>query len=299
MRIDVVDRAGLRPYERSLRALERSIEYPIADGADAFTIDHGEDYTAFFAGLGEPSFIIAVDGDEVVGILAAIQRRARGEDRDVPTIYGADLKLAPRARGTGLARRMSWRGFLFGMRPSVLARWRVAYVAAMRGSRGDVMRSARGLHAARLARRGATLAIYFVEPERLARLRDDRAPPPPPTGGLDLSPGPVETTFTSTAGRKDLRLRSTGEPWPLQHLPLGPAAWQPTLGAYLRRAGEAVAAAGHPGPCCFALDERLADQIAWLRAEGVTPGAACTVYSFGLPGAPAPSPWVHLATSEI
>lgn len=301
VRIEVVGPEGLTPYHEDLRRLERAIEYPIGDGSDFFTIDHGEAYGAFFAGLGDAQFMIAVDGDELVGVFAGIERTALAAGQPVKTVYGADFKLAARVRGGGLSRRMIWKGFLMGMSPTYLRRWRVAYVTAMRGAHGDVMRSVRGFHVAKLARPGARLAVYFVEPARLAALASEGAPPPPPPTGMDLSPTPDSRPpgLASTAGRKDLRLRSTGEPWPLVHLPLGPAAWGPSHAAYLRRAGEAMLAEGLPGPACFALDERLDGEIAWLARQEIAPGAICTVYTFGLPGAPRPAPWVHLATSEI
>ena len=301
VRIEVVGPDGLRPYLADLRRLEAAIKYPIGDGSDHFTIDHGDTYDAFFSGLGAAMFMIAVDGDELVGVFAGIERTARCDGATVKTVYGADFKLAERVRGGSLSRRMIWKGFLMGMSPQFLRRWRVAYVTAMRGAHGDVMRSVRGFHAARLARPGARLAVYFVEPERLAALRVDGAPPPPPTTGMDLSPDPASRPpgLASTAGRKDLRLQSTGAPWPLVHLPLGPSSWTPSHAAYLQRAGAALVAEKLPGPACFALDERLADHIGWLAAAGIRPGAVCTIYTFGLPGAPKPSPWVHLATSEI
>jgi hypothetical protein len=301
VRIEIVGPDGLEPYHAQLRRLEAAIEYPIAEGGDSFTIDHGEAYGAFFSALGEALFMIAVDGDELVGVCAGVMRSGRAGGRTVKTVYGADFKLAPRVRGTGLSRRMIWSGFLQGVRPSYLRRWRLAYVAAMRGARGDVMRTVRGFNVGKLAQAGARLAVYFVEPARLAALRVGEAPPPPPPTGLDLSPDPAcrAPGIVSTAGRKDLRLRSTGAPWPLVHLPLGPAAWRPSLGAYLRGAGEAIVAEGLTGPACFAVDERLGEQIAWLAAQGLTAGATCTVYTFGFPGAPRPQPWVHLATSEI
>jgi hypothetical protein len=301
VRFQLVDAAGLAPYAGDLRRLEASIEYPIGDGADQFTIDHGERYPAFFDALGETNFLIAVDRGELVGILIGVGRAAIANGRRIDTIYGADFKLARRVRGTGLARKMLWRAFGISLSPRFLLRWRLAYVAAMRGARGDFMRSARGVHAAKLASPAATLAIYFVPPRVLAGLDVAHAPPPPTPTGLDLSPDAASRSpgVTSTAGRKDLRLRSTGQPWPLVHLPLGPRSWLPTWGAYLRRAGEALVREGAAGPVCFGIDERISDHTAWLAAQGVSRGAVCNVYSFRKPGAPRPGPWVHLATSEI
>jgi hypothetical protein len=298
MKIDFVDAAHLRQFQEQLRALEGGIEYPIADGADFFTIDHGDDYTAFFTGLGDPRFLIAVEGDRLQGTICGILRRCAQGGKIYPSVYGSDLKLAPEVRGTGLWKKMLWKGFFLSMRPSFLKQWKIGYVAAMQGERGDVMRTAKGMHAAKMGKASARLAIYFIEPARLAAIDPAGAPPPPSSAGLDLSPDATAPWMT-TAGKKDLRLKSTGKPWPLQHLPLGPSHWTPSFAAYLQRCGQALVDGGHPGPCCFSLDHRLADHIEHLESRGIHAGATCTVYSFRMPGGPRPEPWVHLATSQI
>jgi hypothetical protein len=298
MRIEFVEAGFLKGFQDQLNALESEIEYPIADGADFFTIDHGVDYTAFFTGLGDPRFLVAVDGDRLKGTICGILRRCTQGGKTFPSIYGSDLKLAPEVRGTGLWRKMLWKGFALSMRPSFFSQWKIGYVAAMQGERGDVMRTAKGLHAAKMGRASARLAIYFVEPAKLAALDPTGAPPPPTTPGLDFSPD-AGVDWVTTAGRKDLRLKSTGQPWPLVHLPQGPHAWVPTFAHYLQRTGAALVASGRPGPCCFSLDQRLGDHIDWLASRGVEFGALCTIYSFRMPGGPRPEPWVHLATSQI
>lgn len=292
----------LAPYEEGLRRLEADIRYPIGDGADHFRIDHGPRYTDFFSGLGEAHFLLALAGDEVVGTCAVVGRFAEAGGKRVATLYIADMKIAPAHRGGALARRYMYRGFVEVFRPSTRRRWpwRLAYVAAMRGTRGDVMRSARGrFNPMKLARGAARLAVYFAEPDALAALPHRGCPPPPPDEGLDLSPDAKHTPqgTMSTAGSKDLRLDSTGQPWPLVHLPLGPTAWRPTWGAYLAAVGSALAGSG--ATACFAIDERLTDHVTWLGSAGIRPGATCTIYALRLPFAPRPTPWVHLATSEI
>lgn len=231
-----------------------------------------------------------------------IARNVRILGKMVPAVYGADMKLAPDARGTGTARKMAHWAFRLIFEHPELFTWRYAYAAAMRGAKGDVMRTTRGVHPARLAGKAATLAVYFVEPECLARLSLTAAPSPPdPDAGVDSSfvtTGHVEPPgMVSTAGRKDLRLRSTGEPWPLVHLPLGPTAWTPSYGHYLRACGDALASRGSgEGPrtsngtpiACFALDERMDSHISWLAGQGIERGAACSVYALDFDSARAP-----------
>lgn len=288
------------PYVEGLRAIERETEYPIE--GDSFTIDHGPEYTPFFTALGEDvRFLVALDGDRVVGGVVGMYRDVRIRGRMVRAVYGADWKLAHDYRGTGVARQMMLWGSSRIFTDSSLLHWRYAYVAAMRGAHGDVMRTAQGLHPGKLAKPHGVLAVYFADPARLAAIDPRGAPPPPPVDdGIDLSyviAGPVQPPgLVSTAGRKDLRLKSTGKPWPLVHLPLGPSHWQPTWGTYLKACGEALKP---PSIACFSIDTRLESHISWLRGQGVEPGAACTVYVFDSTFRARRATWLHLATSEI
>jgi hypothetical protein len=305
IRIILADQDGVRPYVNGLRSLEHDILYPIADGKDHFRIDHGPEYTPFFTGLGDAHFAIALEGEEVVGNAVGIIRSALHGDRSIVTGYACDYKIAARLRGKGLSRRMLMFGLrqMFHPKNSRFRSWRFGYGATMRGEKGDVLHSGKGVHPLKLMAPYARLLIYFVAPGKLASLQLDGAPPPPARIGLDLSPRAEEASaplgIVSTGGRKDLRLVSTNAPWPLQHFVLGPRAWMPALGFRLRAVGEALVGAGQPGPVCFSIDDRLGDQVAWLKAQGVEPGATCALIAWRLLpriGTPA---WVHLATSEI
>lgn len=288
------DAAGLARYAPSLRALEREVTYPLDDGRDRFFIDHGERYHPFFSGLGDARFLLAAEGDRVLGSVAGVFRESREGGRAVPSVYLCDLKVHPSQRGTGLARTMAARALRLAVTDPSLWRWRLAYGAAMRDARGDVTRSMRGAHAGRLLAPEATLAVYFVGARSLATLDPTGCPAPPTTPGLELSPRDLPAV-TTTAGRKDLRRISNGEPWPLAHLTRGPAAWGTSLGAYLRACGETLAP---EETACFTLDQRLEDHVAWLRARGVCSDTVCTVYTLRL-GLRASTGWAHLSPSEI
>ncbi len=301
MRFVLTNSSGIGPYVPELRRLEQSIRYPISDGADHFFIDHGAEYHPFFSNLGDARFLLALRGERVIGSIAGVLRPVSAAGREVRALYLCDLKVAAEERGQGLSRRLIQVGLGHVIRDPDGRKVRFFYGAAMRGAQGDVMRSAQGAHPFKLGSFSARLQLYFASPEALARLEPGQAPPPPRTPGSVLGPsGSVEAPgLCSTAGRKDLRLVSSGQPWPLIHLPLGPDAWQPSWGAYLRRCGEEILRQGLPGSACFAIDERLADHIAWLSSQGITPGAVCTVYSWRLSLRPSTVRWVHLPTSEI
>ena len=295
----------LAPYVDQLRALEREIPYPIADGQDEFRIDHGDAYHPFFSDMGEAHFILALDGDRAVGTVAGVLREAVLRGHRTKVLYAADMKVARTHRGGNLARRM----LLFAARKMAVQprglSWRLAYVAAMRGAKGDVTRTVRGLHLGQLARPLAVLSLFFTPPEQLAALDLTDAPPPARIeDGLDLSPldearTPTDPLLVTTAGKKDLRLRSTSAPWPLVHLVRGPATTSPSWPAYLKACGAAMVARGLQGPACFAIDQRLRGHVDWLARRGVEPGASCTVYALSLTRRARGASWVHLATSEI
>jgi hypothetical protein len=304
VRLEILRADELTPWVAQLRELERGITYPIEDGADAFTIDHGPSYHPFFSEMGDAFFMVARDEQRLLGSLAGVFRTARVSERELATVYFADLKLAPDVRGRGVVHQMARRVVRAALFERRFWRWRLAYYAAMQGEHGDVARTMSGPHAGRLLRRSARLSLYFVEPAVLSRLPVPTSPPPPSGGGLDLSPGAASRCsgagWVTTAERKDLRIVSTGRAWPLVHLPLGPAAWGGSWGRYLSACGAELAGAG-PAQACFAIDERLEDHVGWLAAAGVVPSTFCSVYALSiLPGLQVASvPWIHLATSEI
>jgi GNAT superfamily N-acetyltransferase len=299
-RLRHVQAAELAPYVSGLRTLEAEIEYPAGDSM--FTIDHGPEYTPFFTAMGDAHFVVALQDGAVVGNVAGVLKSVSYEGRSMEAVYVCDLKVSPALRGRGLARRMLAFGLLRLSVTRELRGARLLYGIAMQGSRGDVTRSARGLHPLRIARPWARCSLYFADPDALVRLQVGTCPPTPDERGglvLSLEPCREHPGVVSTAQRKDLRISPAGRPWPLVHLPLGPGAWRPSFGHYLRACGRFLIEGALRGPACFCLDERLADHHAWLSAQGLEPGASLAVYGVDLTGASRRARWVHLASSEI
>lgn len=291
-----VTEEGVAPYASSLRALEASIRYPLADGADHFTIDHGAQYHPFFSRLGEAHFLLALQNDRVVGSIVGVIRQVSCDGSPLSALYLCDLKVAADVRGHGVARRMLQHGVVEILKHPRARKARLLYGAAMRAASGDVMRTARGFNPLRLGAHLASLRLYFVEPRRLAALQGE-GPEVPRLPALELSGG--ADPVVDTRGAKDLRLASTGKPWPLVHLTLAP--WKATggWGSWLRVCGEALAARPDAPLACLALDERLEAHHRWLGAAGIEPGAGCTVYGLALSRRVRAAGLLHLATSEI
>ncbi len=285
---------GLAPYVSQLQALERDISYPL--DADRFVLSHGGAYHPFFSALGEAHFFLALEGEQVVGCVVGVRKPVSTPRGEVMSAYLADLKVHRAWRGRRVPARLLATALLTSVRSWSALHWRFAFGAAMRGERGDVMRSARGLSLLRLGRPFALLDVYFASPSQLATLDVRGAPQTNAAGGLDLSVA-VQADVVSTSGAKDFVLQSTGKPWPLVHLPRGPGGWGDSHAAYLRRGGEQVGNA--PGPVCFALDRRLQAEREFLASRGLLPGAVTTIYSFSTSRKTNGHTWTHLATSEI
>ncbi len=79
-------------YGSRLQKFENIAEYPY--GEDFFKLDHGADYFAFFARLGEPLFHVALDGEKIVACAAGVLRTLEIEGREVKAWYLCDLKVA-------------------------------------------------------------------------------------------------------------------------------------------------------------------------------------------------------------
>jgi hypothetical protein len=275
-----------------LRALERGIRYPIADGADWFSIDHGPDYHPFFSGLGDAHWFIALDGEAVVGSWGLVIRDVYVGGRPFRSLYSCDLKVAKSHRGRDLTRKIA----MGGLRDAVFEfGWplRPAWGVAMRGARGrDVTSTLKGLHPARLSMVFARFAVFFEKPEKLASLALEDVPRAPRGPMLNLSA--TANGVVSTAGKKDFRLESTGKPWQLQHIVVRPS--DPSWASRIKE----LAATLRPGTlACFAVDERLEGHLRWLDRAGLTPGATATAYGFVLNPLFLRYSYVHLATSEI
>src|SRR5258707_875358 len=83
----------LAPHARGLIALEQSIRYPVGT-TDAFTIDHGPRYAPFFTEMGAAHFLLAVDGDDVLGSVVGVVKQAQAGTRITDALYVCDLKVA-------------------------------------------------------------------------------------------------------------------------------------------------------------------------------------------------------------
>jgi hypothetical protein len=264
----------IRPAARAewgprVQELEATASYPL--GTDSFRIDHGADYFAFFERMGELRYFAAVEGDLVLAVGAAVQRRVplcSGGTRR--TWYLCDLKARRDRRGRSLALRLLGHGFW-------RCYWRCprAYAISMNpdgGAPNPVVRLLGRFRFAPLATAGS-LAIFALSP---AQFLDWRAP-------LAAHRGPA--TLISLAGKKDLVLQSTGARMALYHVHFGtPPAHE--------RVEPATLPADATCMVCAPAGDALASE---LRARGAATAGTATILAHGLREAD----WRFVLTSEI
>jgi hypothetical protein len=224
-------------FGERIAGLERGVSYPLGD--DRFELDHGVDYFAFFRRLGQLSYFVALDGERVVAVVAAVLRAIpRSASRPPEKVwYGCDLKVHPDHRGE----RLPWRMFLHGF-PRKYPRCRRGYGISMNppgGGENPVVRLAKRFGLAPLSE-GPLLALYSMDADDMAAF----------TPTLEGALGPL--SFVSHHGRKDLVLQSTGAPLPLLHVQHGPCA----------ETGLAEPEAGHRHMFCLPESHPLITELA-------------------------------------
>lgn len=300
----IVDEHGINPYGEALREIERSILYPVSETRDQFSIVHGQRYDAFFTAMGKSRFIVALDDDRVCGIAAFTWKKVIVNGRTYTGLYLADMKLAKAYRGKKIMLRMIWFGFIKWLSSRRYGGWDFVFGAAMRDGTADVTRSFSGLHLGKLAQATGVLDIYFCPPETLANIND--AAPAYPSGNTIALLSQIDDDIKDNNGLKEFRLASTGQAWPLFHLPFPVTCWEEGLGTYLKRCAEQLQQSPHypdDAIACFALDRRLTAHKQWLADNGIQPGAVCTVYDWSVPfigKSPVSSAdYIHLSTSDI
>ncbi len=197
MRFLEITRDNLSRYHDQLRALEQHSVYPLGD--DAFRIDHGTNYLAFFERLGRV-FYYALEEDGVLVVVGT------GVLREHPQRwYICDLKVHPAYRGRHLPLQLMARAF-----PHNYLRCGRGYGIAMNPSDGRVPASVR------MMRHFSALPESVLHSEQLNIYSGDDAAA---REAMRLVENEGSTAhWVSLRGIKDLILESSKQPLPLLHM---------------------------------------------------------------------------------
>ncbi|MBL8693325.1 MAG: hypothetical protein JNJ88_04435 [Planctomycetes bacterium] len=240
----------LAAFGPQIAALEHGITYPL--GSDRFEIDHGADYFAFFRRMGRVRYYVAMEGEAVEGVLAAVDRVLPGAT-PLRCTHLCDLKAAPSRR----AASSIFRPLLAAFARDPESRLDALYGVSMDSADGSNRLAAIYERMPRGPRIVAKLAIFSLDADEARRA----APV------IRSVVGPL--SWLSLHGIKDIVLRSTGAPMPLLHAQFGPCASD----------GRAEPSSGSVHMLCAPLRAPLAAELTRL---GFQPTATATALAVGM-----------------
>jgi GNAT superfamily N-acetyltransferase len=236
-------------FAERIALLERGVSYPL--GEDSFRLDHGADYFAFFDRLGELSYLVALDGERVVAVAAAVLRRVPDESGtgEKRVWYLCDLKVHSDYR----RRRIPWRIFSHALLRQYPRCGRVYGISmnAPDSHENPVASLASRLKLVPVSV-ATTLNIYSLSASDMERT----------VPVLESARGPL--SFLSLRGKKDLIMRSSNLPMPLLHVQFGHCAEHDISNPV----------EGHVHMFCAPKVDRL---VSLLEELGLTPAASATV----------------------
>lgn len=254
-------------FQSRIADLEKGTRYPL--GEDRFEIDHGEDYFAFFTRLGRLHYYVALDGERVVAVAAAILRRVPSVSREKPkpVWYLCDLKVHPEYQGRYIPVSIFVHAF-----PKLYPRCARGYAISMDADSERPNRVARMLKRFPLAPMSIAtrLGIISLDAKQMQAIEPI----------LREHFGCV--SYLSLAGKKDIVLQSTGAPMPLLHVQFGPCAEQ----------GFAKPLEGYVHMFCVSMDHPLLEV---LKHQAMYPSATATVVHHGMEQ----WDWGFILTSDI
>ncbi len=279
-----VSAGELNRYLKQLEDLEKEFYYPL-DRNQSFQIDHGRKYSSFFERMGKSMIVILRVGDSVIGIMAIIFKTIRIGTRSVRAIYLADLKIKSLYRGRNLSSKVFFRTFLWSLRLREFWKSPFYYFVSMEGGKGDVLKTASQFSLLQIFKRIAQFSIFFVDPHKIALIRETDIEEKITGPILDLSPPTTEilfdVPFISLCGEKDLIINNQSAPLRVVHLGSTSVFGRSYL-CFLQDAG--MKASGQYESLCFCLDTRRKNLIQYLESFQIIPIGTANVYGFSWNG---------------
>lgn len=204
--IKTLKKKDWKQFSAKLQELESIAEYPY--GGDSFTLNHGENYFAFFERLGEPLFHLALEENRVVACAAGILRTLVIENKTVKAWYLCDLKIHPEFRGRQITTKLFTKNLVRN------------YLKCSRGYAISMNPAGGENRVVKLLKRLPQIPIGYAGQLNFYSFNQDEA------AGVqkDLEAELENVSYLSLKGKKDLIMKSTKAPLSLFHIQHGAMA---------------------------------------------------------------------------
>ncbi len=285
---------NIHMIQNALRVFEREFIYPLTI-EQQFRISHGMSYLNFFQRLGNTELIVATHGEEIVGIIAVVQKKIKINHKVKNIYYLADLKI----KKSFAHHQISQKFYQHLFWQSLKTPWRLInlrfFFVSMIGQRGDIRRSFRSAHMERWINDLGRIKIFFVEPKKLAVLPEESLMEEIPTIiCLDSFPSSEEKHVHDMQGIKDIILHPQNVPLKLAHI--NTCGMQATkLITRLKQAGSEALEENYE-LCCFAVDVQRYDLLNFLEDNGIVTTSEAFIGGFRMSNR---SQIISLNTAEI
>lgn len=196
-----INDADLDKYNVAVKIFEKEMQQTYPLGEDAFTINHGDNYFAFFRRLGNVSFFLINNANSIVGTACAIERNLAGNK----FWYLCDLKISPQHRGKNLSFYLFLHMFY-----KFFMKTKQGYLISMDPNSNQIVKIFNKIkNFFGLDIRFSKILIYNMDKKSLA--------------GIEKYLQNIfgELSYLSISGKKDLILSSTQRAIPLYHLQHG------------------------------------------------------------------------------
>ena len=171
IKFKIIESSSINEYQTEFINIEKNITYPLDEGIDSFTINHGEKYNKFFSDMGKSRFILALDSEKLCGSIAGVWKKIKINEKNVCGLYVGDLKTIPKYRGLKIPLKMIFHAFLKYILNRKYRGWSFLYYIGMNGESGNITKTFKGLHLGKLSKSTSNQRIYIISSNSLSKFK--------------------------------------------------------------------------------------------------------------------------------
>ena len=293
---EVLEPQHIKNYVKDFKLIEESIFYPLENGKGNFFINHGNNYYPFFTQQGNKTRFVAIKNEsKIIGTAVGVWKKIFFNGYQYTGLYIADLKIELEHRKKGILKKIMWDLIIRWPFIKDYQGWDFCFFCTMLKNNQGVEKSFKGLTPAKLAQHTGLINIYMINPKKLASLKLTDMPNTSFKDSINLSPKRKELVLWNN-GKKDIVSSINNTVFNFGHL--HPEIILSENSSNIKKAISIIIK--NDGIACFAIDNRQAKLIDWLKSKGISTNTKCKIFSFS-PFAPSIKKFdnIFISTGEI